>query len=634
MRTILIITSLASLLLFLTLCTNRNSEIADDSLYLNQNDTVQYVGKETCRLCHSDKYETYMHTGMGLSFDHATKNKSAGIYDEHAIVFDKANNFYYKPFWENDSLMIMEFRIENGDTIHKRIQKISYIIGSGQHTNSHLIDINGYVYQAPITFYAQKKQWDLAPGMEGGFNSRFTRVIEFECMNCHNGLPTVVAGSVNKYQKIQTGIDCERCHGPGSLHIARVSNNILVDTSNEIDYSIVNPKKLSIDLQNQLCMRCHLQGVSVLNDGATFFDFKPADEIKDHWNIFLPRFDGKNDKFLMASQADRLLQSKCFIESHELSCITCHNPHLTVKQTPVAQFNKPCITCHSNGKTECTETIAARKINNDNCSGCHIIKSGSIDIPHVSISDHKIQIPGKEEIKENGQFLGLKCLTTKNPEPETMAEGYLIYYEAFNKDEGLLDSAKYYLDKSDSKSTYHKKINIHYLFLKNNFDEIILVGKELKMNDLDAWTAYRIGSAYQVNNDKSNAELYLKKASELQPYNLDYRYKLAASQLELNQMDKAEFNLKFILAENPDYELAWLSMAFVQTFKGDTEGAEESLMNCIKLNPDQLNARLNLANLYINTRQKSRARAVIDYLESHFPGDQQVILLNQRLKSI
>lgn len=50
----------------------------------------------------------------------------------------------------------MEFRLAKGDTIHKRIESVAYIIGSGQHTNSHLININGYIYQAPITFYTQK----------------------------------------------------------------------------------------------------------------------------------------------------------------------------------------------------------------------------------------------------------------------------------------------------------------------------------------------------------------------------------------------------------------------------------------------------------------------------------------------
>jgi hypothetical protein len=48
------------------------------------------------------------------------------------------------------------------DTVHQRFEKVSYIVGSGQHTNSHIININGYLHQAPITFYTQKGKWDLS----------------------------------------------------------------------------------------------------------------------------------------------------------------------------------------------------------------------------------------------------------------------------------------------------------------------------------------------------------------------------------------------------------------------------------------------------------------------------------------
>ena len=279
--------------------------------------------------------------------------------------------------------------------------------------------------------------------MEMGFNSRFSRIITAECMTCHNGLPEMVAGSTNKYTKVPNGIDCERCHGPGSLHVARVSNNMLVDTATGIDYSIVNPRHLSVELQNQLCMRCHLQGVNVLNEGASFFDFKPGDKINEHWNIFLPKFDGKNDKFLMASQADRMVQSKCYIETQQLSCNTCHNQHISVKATPAAQFNAACINCNQPNKNDCTETIAVRLTNNDNCSACHIPKSGAIDIPHVSISDHKIQIPGEAVKMGDGKFIGLVSLTTDKPDALLMARGYLHYFEYFNSDRAVLVIVKY-----------------------------------------------------------------------------------------------------------------------------------------------------------------------------------------------
>ena len=63
-----------------------------------------------------------------------------------------------------------------------------------------------------------------------------------------------------------SGIDCERCHGPGSIHVKQRQNGSKVDTSKYIDYSIVNPAKLSIDEQFDVCQRCHLQGNAILKE--------------------------------------------------------------------------------------------------------------------------------------------------------------------------------------------------------------------------------------------------------------------------------------------------------------------------------------------------------------------------------
>lgn len=634
MRTGILFTTLAALMLLLTFCNKKNNAVKDASPWLNQNDTVQYVGMETCKLCHPGNHTTFIHTGMGKSFDHATKSKSAARFDVHALVYDSLNNFYYKPFWKDEALMIMEYRMDGKDTIHKRTQRIDYIIGSGQHTNSHLLNTNGYVFQAPITFYTQKQQWDLAPGMEDGFNSRFSRIITAECMSCHNGLPELVAGSINKYTKIPSGIDCERCHGPGSIHIARVSNNILVDTANAIDYSIVNPRKLSVNLQNQLCMRCHLQGVNVLNEGASYFDFKPGDSIAEHWNIFLPKFDGKNDKFLMASQADRMVQSKCFLQSQQISCITCHNPHISVKETSAAQFNKPCITCHQPAKNDCTATIAVRMTNNDNCSGCHIPKSGAIDIPHVSISDHKIQIPGNDKENADGSFKGLICLTSSNPEPLTMAKGYLHYYESFNNDAMLLDSAMWYLNKVQQKNDAYYSVIIHYYFLQNKFNEIIATTKLIKnTKQLEAWTNYRIGEAYLVNSRYMEAVNAFTFAVDAESFNLDYAFKLATAHIFNGNTKEAERLLRFITTENPNYEKAWNNLGVLMAGKGNYQDAEKYLLNAINLDPDYTLSRIKLAEMYIASRQRSKAKTVIDYLKKYNPEIPELPILIKQLSN-
>ena len=125
--------------------------------YLNLHDSAKYVGINSCKLCHQDIYNSFIQTGMGKSFDLASKNKSSAKFDAHSIVYDSISNFYYKPYWKEDGLMVIEFRLNKMDTVYKRIEKIDYIVGSGQHTNSHISNSNGYFTQIPLTFYACSK---------------------------------------------------------------------------------------------------------------------------------------------------------------------------------------------------------------------------------------------------------------------------------------------------------------------------------------------------------------------------------------------------------------------------------------------------------------------------------------------
>ena len=72
----------------------------------------------------------------------------------------------------------------------------------------------------------------------------------------------MMPGSKKAFSYVPNGIDCERCHGPGSLH---VSNRLTgVEPEGENDFAIVNPSKLDWERQIDVCQRCHLQGNNVL----------------------------------------------------------------------------------------------------------------------------------------------------------------------------------------------------------------------------------------------------------------------------------------------------------------------------------------------------------------------------------
>ncbi|MFY0672978.1 MAG: tetratricopeptide repeat protein [Bacteroidia bacterium] len=593
-------------------------EIQETKAYLNHNDTVKYVGSDACKTCHYVIYESYAKTGMGQSFGPANKQKSSGKF-EHNVLYDSFSNFHYQPFWKGDSLYLKEFRIENGDTIYKRIERADYIVGSGHHTNSHIQNTNGYLHQLPFTYYTQNDTLSLPPGFESGNNSRYNRALGMECLSCHNGLPDHVSGSMNKYEKVPFGIDCERCHGPGEAHVNLKKQGVMVDVLREIDYSIVNPAKLEYAEQKDLCQRCHLQGNAILKEDKSWEDFKPGMRLTDVYDVFMPMLKDQEGDFIMAAHPDRLRQSACFIESAKdenmksMTCITCHNPHQSVLETKMAYFNSKCQDCHRGTNTQkCTV-----EPNSDQCISCHMKKSGTVDIPHVSVTDHYIRVyKGKDNLESAGEtdpqdFIGLVCLTNNKPSKALQAQAYLNFYEKFDPNPLFLDTALSYLKqvpKRESESAW-----IQYYFLTKNEKALREIYSSLQNIDaFSAQTLYRLSTAFNAPNElKFNTQL-LEKAVAKASLRLDLRNKLSVNYLRQNDLLRAKAQIDFVISEFSKNEEALNNRGFYFLIKGDLTSAERDFNKVLKLNPDHTNAMLNLAKINL---AKSKNVEAIEYLK-------------------
>ena len=628
-------TILALLLIF---CNSEKKAITTENNYLNLQEGVEYVGMNTCKSCHQNVHATFIHTGMGRSFDNASQEKSDAVYGDHALVYDTASNFYYKPFFRDSNMYVLEFRLQDGDTIHQRLEQIDYIIGSGQHTNSHIVDINGYIYQAPVTYYTQEKRWDMAPGFRGD-NIRFERLLATECITCHNHFPEHVAGSMNKYVKMPTGIECERCHGPGEIHVKEKLQGKIVDTSQYIDYTIVNPRDLDRDLQMDLCQRCHLQGIAVLNEGKSFFDFKPGMRLDDVMNVFLPRYTNSDERFIMASQADRLRLSPCYQQS-EMTCISCHNPHKSVEVTDQSQYNNACLSCHQASKEEvCGAPMSRRMEMQDDCSGCHMPLSGSIDIPHVNITDHYISrnnTAGQERKgidKGEPAFLGMKILTKEKASPLEMAKAYLAMYDKYASSDVMLDSAWYYLQPLNTRIDSVKNVIIHYYFAKADFESIIELASTIQAGDISkGWLAYHIGEAYNKSGLPQQALPYLQKAVEKMPYHLEFREKLGTTYIKLKQIPLAIEELEWVLKEHPKRTIAMTNLGFAYALSGDINKALEYYNQAIELDPDYEQALINKAAVKLYQRDIHAARILAQRVLAINPDNQQAVMLLQQLQ--
>jgi predicted CXXCH cytochrome family protein len=629
--------------------------------YAALTEDARYVGMQTCSGCHADVHATFIHTGMGKSFDLAGKKKSSGNFSGHPVVSDISHNLSYHPYWNQEELRLLEFRLEGRDTIFKRDVPISYIVGSGQHTNSHMWVSNEYYFQAPVTFYTQKQKWDLPPGFENGENSRFSRLIGLECMTCHNGYPEFVIGSENKYSKVKNGIDCERCHGPGSIHVEEKSKGILIDTSKYIDYSIVNPSKLPIDLQFDVCQRCHIQGNSVMKEGKSYFDFIPGMRLSEVMDVYMPVYENNESVHIMASHAERLKMSKCFQVTdarikgmtpsvaglkpykNGLTCITCHNPHVSVKNSIGEQFNNACNGCHGDSKEQtCTNDPLKNKINGNNCVSCHMPSNSTTDIPHVSVHDHRIAVHVKSTIPAVQKLKGINAINNPNPSRESVAQAYINYVEKFGMDISLLDSALKYLSVTSDKErvrSIHPLIQIAYL--KKDLATITRLSELPGVRDLlskksydnkDAWTSYRIGEAYNFSGKQSQAIYWFGKSVELAPYNAEFANKYGTALAASGDLAKAEMIFRDLIREHPEYAPGYNNLGYLLLTRDRNIAAAKELFNkSLSLDPDYEKATLNMAMIMMLEGRKSDAEKVLKRLMKTNPQNSEARMALQQI---
>jgi tetratricopeptide (TPR) repeat protein len=574
------------------------SSTSESFQYLNHASDVAYVGIEKCASCHKDKHLTFQHTGMGMSFDSATKEKSVALFGPHQSVYDSFSGYSYYPFWSDSQLYIKEYKVENEEIVYSQNVKVDYIVGSGQHTNSHLIMENGYLFQAPITFYVQDQKWDLAPGFEGGNNSRFERMLDVECVSCHNSMPQLKESSTYKFTSIGKGIDCERCHGPGELHVQEREAGLGVDVNKETDPTIVNPGKLSLERQIDVCQRCHLQGLNILKPNKKFTDFKPGMVLSDVFNVYLPEYEGNQEELDMANHAERFQMSQCFVSSRKhgegFTCITCHNPHISVNQTEANSYNAACITCH---KTKlCSANPDNLKAEKNNCVKCHMPKVESEDILHVAIHDHYIRKPiAPEKVNQVKTLIGLYAVNNSNPNKDEIIKAYLEYWEKFDKNPFYINKAKALLNRSSPKDLWLK-----YYYLNEEYEKAIKLDfNKDALQQLSSWDMFMLGVCFEKTKRQSQAIYYLEKSFKADPTNLNIGSSLLKNYIAANSIQEAGELARYLEKEFPRNAIIKTKYARVLILENRYEEAKTKLDEAYRYAPELLEVWEGHLNLSI-----------------------------------
>ena len=648
---------------------------------------VEYVGDEVCASCHESVYMSYHRTGMGKSVSLFDAETAPEMFSQNDEVYHPESGYYYRPFLKNDTLFQVEYRKNaEGVIIHERTHPVDWVVGSGNATRSYFMDTNGYITQMPLTWYADSKRWDLSPAYEQT-NQRFGRPIGAECMTCHNAIPEHSPFTQNHYKEIPAGISCERCHGPGGEHVNLRQAGIAPEEGVP-DESIVNPSYLDRDLNLSICQQCHLTGISVFQPGEGMHTYQPGTLLSENRTVFATEEQLVDpERFGISSHAARLSQSACYEES-AMTCVTCHNPHSPVAELEEDYFNVTCRSCHTpnqaNAMAMCSREEAHAGTDQDtgNCVSCHMQKSGTSDIPHVTFTDHWIRktLPEPKKPEDIERILTRSTPFTLLPtegnldiqDPTHLMEEGIAYYKLYETQHALPEYLPDVIDRirtARAKGADHPEGRLSLGRALIEMDSLNSANSILQQAanayPEHARIQYWLGHTFAELNDPARAASAFQRALSVSPEFNEARLKLAiqyAAQslfdeaeqeylevirrdsihhpeaynnlgflyMNLNRLEEALNLLETATALDPSLPVAWTNAGSIYLYNGQLDQAAAVFERALDADPNYIPAIGNLAQVYWQLSQPREARAMLRRLLQLNPGDRRAqALLNQ-----
>lgn len=334
-----------------------------------QQDAHGYVGNEQCAKCHAGIYQSYSQTAMARASGPATQDLIAADFTH------KPSGVHFRVYAEAGRAWLSFERPGDPSVAGKR--ELLYVIGSGHRGKTYIFDTDGFFFESPINWYAQKKIWDMAPAFQNAQQIPMNLPALPGCLSCHtSGMQPPAKGTENKYAMplfAHDGITCERCHGPGAAHASGGG-------------AIVDPAKLAPERRDQVCMQCHLEGnVAIEQPGRRLYEFQPGENLFDTIRYFV--FPGGGTGGLRAlGQFEALAQSVCKKKSGDaMSCTSCHDPHSSPGSNQrVSYYRSKCLACHGEAFGE------KHHVDKPDCMQCHMPRIASADVAHTQATDHRI----------------------------------------------------------------------------------------------------------------------------------------------------------------------------------------------------------------------------------------------------
>jgi hypothetical protein len=330
-----------------------------------------YVGAAACAECHGDISRRHAASGMSKALE---KVAECRILIANPRLSVKLGPYTYTIVREGQRSI---YSVTDG--VSTASAPIAYALGQGAAGQTYVIEYEGAFYETRVSYYTDVRTLGLTLGHlpappkspAEALGRRMHADETRDCFSCHS--TGGVEGRELKLERIESGVRCEACHGPGADHITSMKAGTYAALK------IQNPGRLGGDeLTQDFCGRCHRSAEQVV--------VMPLAKSVD------------NVRF----QPYRIFGSRCYSDDARIRCTACHDPHES-RKLETAFYDEKCLACHvtARGKRPQAAGLPSADVKPcpvgvKNCSSCHMPK---IEVPgsHAKFTDHRIRVvkPGE-----------------------------------------------------------------------------------------------------------------------------------------------------------------------------------------------------------------------------------------------
>ena len=573
-----------------------------DTPYRNVHPDVQYVGDAACSSCHRGLCQSFHQQAMGRSAASWAKSGRLEQFGAAAkSTFISPAGVYYQASEKDGKLLHRESILTaKGDPLVETTVDAAIVIGSGHQARSYLTVREGSVWQTGLTWFSTASRWDISPNFAPGMNGQ-RRVVEI-CLFCHVDRVDLVPGTLNRYREPllagQAHISCERCHGPGALHVAeRTAGKMPAG----LDTSIVNPSDLTPSLRDAVCAQCHLHGEYIsARRGRGHFDYRPGLPLELFRDVFVKE-DRGDEAFNFVGHLEQLAGSKCSVASGgKMSCTTCHDPHADpTKKGREDYFRQGCLKCHAD--RGCSAPQAERQVKNDACAACHMPRRAALDISHTAVTDHRIlrkPMPAKAPLTANDSgalvsYFGAKGFAPSQDERArdlALAYAFLVI-EKGHREKPILESAAEWLARTTERFPSDVEAWSALSTIQSTRGSLN-----------EAWTSVERALAIQPNREAAlqqgtlvaiqlgkldSARQFARRAVEINPGNSLNHIHLGLALQASREWQEATTSLRKGLRDMPLNSGGRAALAVCLHRLGDVPGARRELDIAVHLSPNE-----------------------------------------------